>query len=137
MFGAKLVAPFGFVGQYAWSKRSRKELQEYYSLPSKSEKRTTSHLSNVENEDAGQLTLEENNQTRNSDFNTINITRFLLDYVLDMGPASFPQVDANKEDNSHVVQNPEGNTSSEVARLHFGQQAPRNCLPTEDSVHAA
>ncbi|KAG8690911.1 hypothetical protein FRC09_011796, partial [Ceratobasidium sp. 395] len=66
--GAKLLTPFGLVGRFA-NKGFRRRLQDYYYPPS------TSH--NTADEEPG----------INSP-NTILISRFLLDYVLDLGPAS-------------------------------------------------
>ncbi|KAF8601924.1 hypothetical protein BDV93DRAFT_225392 [Ceratobasidium sp. AG-I] len=65
LFGTKLITPFGLVGRLA-TKGFRRRLRNRY------------HRSDIQNE--GNIHMQD----------TTNMTQFLLDYVLDMGPA-FPQ----------------------------------------------
>ncbi|KAG8716710.1 hypothetical protein FRC08_008952 [Ceratobasidium sp. 394] len=78
MFGAKLLTPFGFVGQFA-TKTFRQRLQEHYHI--------RGSQSNTETSD------EDTDLS-----NTIHMSRFLLDYVLDMGPASITRPSARQGD---------------------------------------
>lgn len=65
MFGAKLLMPFGIVGRMATA-NFRQRLRDHY------------HSSNIDNPDGPETRQEDN----------INMNRFLLDYVLDLGPAT-------------------------------------------------
>ncbi|KAF8601914.1 hypothetical protein BDV93DRAFT_225347 [Ceratobasidium sp. AG-I] len=69
LFGTKLIAPFGLVGKLA-TKSFRRRLREHY------------YPSNTCSEGGAQEAVPVQD--------TINMTRFLLDYVLDVGPASTP-----------------------------------------------
>ncbi|KAG9081392.1 hypothetical protein FS749_007686 [Ceratobasidium sp. UAMH 11750] len=67
MFGAKLLTPFGFMGQFA-RRRFRQRLRDHYYTPVVQSDAATSQA------------------TTNSP-SGIKMNQFLLDYVLDMGPA--------------------------------------------------
>ncbi|KAG9088453.1 hypothetical protein FS749_002149 [Ceratobasidium sp. UAMH 11750] len=64
MFGAKLLSPFGLVGRFA-GRSFRKRLQEHYHAPD----------------------IQTNQAGTDDASSAIRMNRFLLDYVLDMGPA--------------------------------------------------
>ncbi|KAG8694535.1 hypothetical protein FRC08_008419 [Ceratobasidium sp. 394] len=64
IFGAKLLTPFGIVGQFA-NRGFRQRLHDYYHVPEAQE-----------------------NPPDNDVSSAIRMNRFLLDYVLDMGPAA-------------------------------------------------
>ncbi|CAE6492340.1 unnamed protein product [Rhizoctonia solani] len=80
LLGAKIITPFGLMGRFA-TKGFRKRLQEKYHYP-----------------------MEPGNQTKSGPENDrprpavgIDMTQFLLDYVIDMGPASVPTHEINIE----------------------------------------
>ncbi|KAG8687669.1 hypothetical protein FRC11_006786 [Ceratobasidium sp. 423] len=75
LFGAKLITPFGFMGRFA-REDFKQRLREHYHRSTDPEDTLESRVD---------IPREEEN---------IYITRFLLDYVIDMGPASaIPQID--------------------------------------------
>ncbi|KAG8705096.1 hypothetical protein FRC08_001844 [Ceratobasidium sp. 394] len=67
MFGAKLLSPFGLVGRLA-GENFRRRLLEHYHAPD----------------------IRTNQADTGDASSTIRMNRFLLDYVLDMGPAAIP-----------------------------------------------
>ncbi|CAE6470403.1 unnamed protein product [Rhizoctonia solani] len=78
LFGAKIIAPFGLMGSLA-TKGFRERLQERYHYPLKP------HSPNMNIPDQG-----DGSGTAVS----VDMTQFLLDYVIDMGPAS---IQSNEE----------------------------------------
>lgn len=70
MLGAKLISPFGLVGRLT-TRGFQQRLRDYY-YPSTTQSEADVHGDTQKQEE-------------------INITRFLLDYVLDLGPASLPK----------------------------------------------
>ncbi|CAE6492382.1 unnamed protein product [Rhizoctonia solani] len=79
MFGAKLITPFGLAGQLT-TKGFKKRLRERYHRTSQPHEIATTHSQDVE---ANRAAVN------------IDMTQFLLDYVIDMGPASLPTHDGN------------------------------------------
>ncbi|KAG9123050.1 hypothetical protein FRC07_000307 [Ceratobasidium sp. 392] len=73
MFGAKLLTPFGVVGRFA-NKGFRERLREHY-----------------------YATDSNANQAHRDEASAIRMNQFLLDYVLDMGPASIVTPPAHSE----------------------------------------
>ncbi|CAE7217552.1 unnamed protein product [Rhizoctonia solani] len=69
MFGAKMISPFGLAGQFA-TQGFKERLQEHYYSPHSPETQP--------------MLGQDSNQTELR----IDMTQFLLDYVIDMGPAS-------------------------------------------------
>ncbi|CAE6529533.1 unnamed protein product, partial [Rhizoctonia solani] len=96
---AKLIAPFGLAGQFA-TKGFKRRLRERYHVPSNSEAQNSSFLG------------QGSDQTESR----IDMTQFLLDYVIDMGPASAPirreaidsQSDSEDEEKYTQIQPMEG-----------------------------
>ncbi|KAF8601921.1 hypothetical protein BDV93DRAFT_524467 [Ceratobasidium sp. AG-I] len=77
LLGSKLITPFGLVGKLA-TKGFRQRLRKHYypsSIQSAEDVRTAAYTQD-----------------------TINITEFLLDYVLDVGPAAAPQPKPKAQD---------------------------------------
>ncbi|QRV73420.1 hypothetical protein RhiJN_01434 [Ceratobasidium sp. AG-Ba] len=101
MFGAKLLTPFGFVGRFAPAGFRQRLRNHYINLPE-----AVSPDSTVIHEDIA---------------TTIRINRFLLDYVLDMGPAAPPELkpqdgmepDGVESASSYVTVEQENRDSSE------------------------
>ncbi|KAG8705097.1 hypothetical protein FRC08_001845 [Ceratobasidium sp. 394] len=75
IFGAKLLSPFGLVGRFA-DRSFRQRLQEHY------------HARDIQ---ANQVDIHDASST-------IRMNRFLLDYVLDMGPAAVPSSPERRPD---------------------------------------
>ncbi|KAJ1301879.1 hypothetical protein OPQ81_000719 [Rhizoctonia solani] len=71
LFGAKLISPFGIFGKCTGDREFRRRLRERYHRPI-----------------AAQNTHSGGHQV--PDEESVNISRFLLDFVIDMGPASIP-----------------------------------------------
>ncbi|QRV88254.1 hypothetical protein RhiJN_16272 [Ceratobasidium sp. AG-Ba] len=71
MFGAKLLTPFGFVGRFASAGFRQRLRNHYIDLPEAVSPDSTGMQDDIAT--------------------TIRINRFLLDYVLDMGPAAPPE----------------------------------------------
>jgi hypothetical protein len=94
--GAKLLTPFGLAGQFA-TKGFRQRLREHYHAPE--------NQSDV-------VTQSDSDPSRN-----IHMSLFLLDYVLDMGPASAADSNAANED---------ADPSYSVVELSDLQQLPQN-----------
>ncbi|QRV82271.1 hypothetical protein RhiJN_10286 [Ceratobasidium sp. AG-Ba] len=86
MFGIKLISPFGFVGRFA-TKSFRQRLREKYMATSTMETPATNFL-----------------ETQNDTANMVRMNRFLLDYVLDMGPAAPPEPDQEPMDEVNDVE---------------------------------
>ncbi|KAF8691639.1 hypothetical protein RHS03_08729, partial [Rhizoctonia solani] len=82
MFGAKAITPFGMMGTLA-TKSFKKQLQERYHIPRQGPQ-------------ANSEQLQGGSESRNRAGVDINMTQFLLDFVIDMGPASV--LDHEKED---------------------------------------
>lgn len=70
IFGSKIITPFGFFGRFA-TKGFRQRLREHY------------HVSDPENP-----STSEDVDRR---YDNMRLNQFLLDYVLDLGPASLPK----------------------------------------------
>lgn len=70
LFGSKFIAPFGFVGRFV-TQNFRKRLWDHYYSPISRDPPATG---------GGAVQADHN----------LNITQFLLDYVLDLGPAARP-----------------------------------------------
>ncbi|KAG9105129.1 hypothetical protein FRC07_009590, partial [Ceratobasidium sp. 392] len=68
MFGAKLITPFGFIGRFATA-GLRQRLQDHY-------------------HDKGATKDADPNQTSEEPYSAIRMNQFLLECVIDMGPAS-------------------------------------------------
>ncbi|KAG8709776.1 hypothetical protein FRC08_018068 [Ceratobasidium sp. 394] len=75
MFGAKLLSPFGLVGRFA-GRSFRQRLREHY------------HAPDIQMHQAG----------TDDASGAIRMNRFLLDYVLDMGPAAIPSSPERRPD---------------------------------------
>ncbi|KAF8692818.1 hypothetical protein RHS03_08540, partial [Rhizoctonia solani] len=89
MFGAKAITPFGMMGNLA-TKSFKKRLQEQYHIPRQGTQ------ANPEQLQGGSVSC-------NRAGVDIDMTQFLLDYVIDMGPASVPdheEEDKNRGSNS-------------------------------------
>ncbi|KAF8673053.1 hypothetical protein RHS04_07712 [Rhizoctonia solani] len=82
MFGAKAITPFGMMGNLA-TKSFKKRLQERYHLPRQGAQ-------------ANPEQLQGGSRSRDRAGVDIDMTQFLLDFVIDMGPASVP--DHKEED---------------------------------------
>ncbi|CAE6418206.1 unnamed protein product [Rhizoctonia solani] len=105
LFGAKIVAPFGLMGNLA-TKGFKKRLQERYHHP------TQMNGHNGLEHGAGKLQAAV----------SVDMTQFLLDYVIDMGPASIP----NHEEISIESSDSEDETKQEpVRREGYGEEG--NC----------
>ncbi|KAF8709194.1 hypothetical protein RHS03_02564, partial [Rhizoctonia solani] len=83
MFGAKLITPFGLAGKLA-TQAFRERLQQQYHR-------------RAEPQDSTKTTQELGTEESGSRVE-IDMTRFLLDYVIDMGPASLPNPPQEKQD---------------------------------------
>ncbi|GAB1527955.1 hypothetical protein RhiTH_011144 [Rhizoctonia solani] len=83
MFGAKLITPFGLAGKLA-TRAFRERLQQQYHR-------------RVEQQDPSKTTQESRTEESGSRVE-IDMTQFLLDYVIDMGPASLPSPPQEKQD---------------------------------------
>ncbi|KAF8760386.1 hypothetical protein RHS01_01343 [Rhizoctonia solani] len=83
MFGAKLITPFGLAGKLA-TQAFRERLQQQYHR-------------RAEPQDSTKTTQELGTEESGSRVE-IDMTRFLLDYVIDMGPASLPSPPQEKQD---------------------------------------
>ncbi|CAE6416036.1 unnamed protein product, partial [Rhizoctonia solani] len=83
MFGAKLITPFGLAGKLA-TRAFRERLQQQYHR-------------RAEPQDSTKTTQESGTEESGSRVE-IDMTRFLLDYVIDMGPASLPSPPQEKQD---------------------------------------
>ncbi|KAF8697100.1 hypothetical protein RHS03_07800, partial [Rhizoctonia solani] len=82
MFGAKLITPFGLAGKLA-TRAFRERLQQQYHR-------------RAEPQDSTKTTQESGTEESGSRVE-IDMTRFLLDYVIDMGPASLPSPPQEKQ----------------------------------------
>ncbi|CAE6499435.1 unnamed protein product [Rhizoctonia solani] len=91
LFGAKLISPFGLFGKCTGDREFRRRLRERYYRPT-----AGSHPSN--------------NDHQISDEEDINMNRFLLDFVIDMGPASVP-IEQTSRDRSESETEHSGSTS--------------------------
>ncbi|KAF8701222.1 hypothetical protein RHS03_06562, partial [Rhizoctonia solani] len=98
MFGAKLITPFGLAGKLA-TRAFRERLQQQYHRP-------------VEPQDPTKTTQESETEGSGSRVE-IDMTQFLLDYVIDMGPASLPSPPQEKEDDEIDG----GNSEDEISYL--------------------
>ncbi|QRW23184.1 hypothetical protein RhiXN_08220 [Rhizoctonia solani] len=90
IFGAKAITPFGVMGNLA-TKSFKKRLQEQYHLPQQG---TQANLGR----------LQGGSQSCNRAGMDIDMTQFLLDFVIDMGPASVPE---HEEEDKHCSSNSE------------------------------
>lgn len=68
VLGSKLISPFGLVGRVFPRGDFKKQLQDYYYPPLKTDETAEGRIRELEE--------------------TVLMTRFLLDYVIDMGPVS-------------------------------------------------
>jgi hypothetical protein len=86
ILGAKLITPFGFMGQFA-TRDFRQRLKDHY------------HAQSTQSDAAA--------QPGNDPSSRVDTNRFLLDYVLDMGPASLiPRAPDEDSDPSYPVVEP-------------------------------
>ncbi|CAE7127980.1 unnamed protein product [Rhizoctonia solani] len=83
MFGSKLITPFGLVGRLA-TNGFKKRLQERYHPPQPSSQ-------------AGPWQSDTNDPRATAN---VDMTQFLLDFVVDMGPASAPVPNREDDDDS-------------------------------------
>ncbi|ELU45969.1 hypothetical protein AG1IA_00001 [Rhizoctonia solani AG-1 IA] len=90
IFGAKAITPFGIMGSLA-TKSFKKRLQERYHIPRQGTRVNSEQF-------------QGGSQSRNRAGVDIDMTQFLLDYVIDMGPASVPE----HEEDKHRSSNSEG-----------------------------
>ncbi|KAF8686924.1 hypothetical protein RHS03_10036, partial [Rhizoctonia solani] len=94
MFGAKAITPFGMMGNLA-TKSFKKRLQERYHIPRQGTRANSeqSHGGSQPNDRAGV---------------DIDMTQFLLDFVIDMGPASVPDHEEEDKNQGSDSDNEEG-----------------------------
>ncbi|CAE6470412.1 unnamed protein product [Rhizoctonia solani] len=100
MFGAKLIAPFGLAGNLA-TNAFRKRLQERYHIPAQTR---------------GQAEPGSDPNGPQPDVK-IDMTQFLLDFVVDMGPASVPTSTRGMHGDESSDTDAEENDNKSIRRL--------------------